>query len=110
MILMTLARFPDSNLDSNRKQSGKGGSGIKVKVAAEGSAGLFFEGPSTLRLKLIKQLLNNRSTAICSTESRSTESRSTKSRSTESRSTESCSTESRSTESRSTFKDPSLNI
>jgi hypothetical protein len=49
---MTLAKLPDSNLDSNLKQSGKGGSGIKVRGAADVSGGLFFDGPKTLRLKL----------------------------------------------------------
>ena len=36
---MTLAKFPDSNLDSNRKQSGNGGSGRICNGAAEGSGG-----------------------------------------------------------------------
>ena len=43
--------MPDSNRDSNLKQSGNGGSIIGNKGAAAGSGGWSFEGPGTLRLK-----------------------------------------------------------
>ena len=53
MIRMTLARLPDSNLDSNLRLSGRGVKSTFGSIgAAPGSGGPPWpEGPATLRLK-----------------------------------------------------------
>ncbi len=56
MILMTFARFPDSNLDSNLRLSGRGVKSTFGSMGADpGSGGPPVpEGPATLRLCVIE--------------------------------------------------------